>query len=68
SGVSKGSPADSAGLREKDVIVEFNKVKIENIYDYVYTLQSVPANIETTLKVERAGQTLELKITPKLKD
>jgi Tol biopolymer transport system component len=68
SGVSKGSPADQAGLQEKDVIVEFNKVKIENIYDYVYTLQSVPANIETTLKVERSGHVLDLKITPKLKD
>jgi Tol biopolymer transport system component/putative aminopeptidase FrvX len=68
SGVSKGSPADQAGLQEKDVIVEFNKVKIENIYDYVYTLQSVPANIETTMKVERAGGVKELKITPKLKD
>lgn len=68
SGVSKGSPADIAGLREKDVIIEFNKIKIENIYDYVYTLQSVPANKETTLKVERNGEPVELKITPKLKD
>jgi hypothetical protein len=68
SGVSKGSPADLAGLQEKDIIIEFSGVKIENIYDYVYTLQSVKANAETKMIVKRGDQTKELKITPKLKD
>ncbi|WP_413291485.1 M28 family peptidase [Bdellovibrio sp. HCB337] len=68
SGASKDSPAAQAGVQEKDVIVEFDGVKIENIYDYVYTLQSVKPNVETILKVQRNGQVLDLKITPKLKD
>ncbi|MBS1971902.1 MAG: M28 family peptidase [Bdellovibrionales bacterium] len=68
SGASKDSPAAQAGLLENDVITEFDGVKIENIYDYVYTLQSVKPNVETTMKINRAGQTKEVKITPKLKE
>jgi Tol biopolymer transport system component len=68
SGVSKGSPADQAGLQEKDVIVEFAGVKIENIYDYVYTLQSVKANVQTKMVVKRGDLTKDLVITPKLKE
>jgi len=68
SGASKDSPAALAGVQEKDVIVEFDSVKIENIYDYVYTLQAAKPNVETTLKVKRGDAILDLKITPKLKD
>jgi Tol biopolymer transport system component len=68
SGVSKDSPAAMAGLKEKDVIVEFNGTKIENIYDYVYTLQAAKANEETVIKVRRGDSVEDLKITPKLKE
>jgi Tol biopolymer transport system component len=68
SGASKDSPAAQAGLQENDVITEFDGVKIENIYDYVYTLQAVKPNVETTMKINRGGQVKEVKITPKLKE
>ncbi|MBX3040836.1 MAG: M20/M25/M40 family metallo-hydrolase [Bdellovibrionaceae bacterium] len=68
SGSSKGSPAEKAGLREKDVIVEFNGTKIENIYDYVYTLQTVKPDAETSIKAMRAGKLMEFNITPRLKE
>ncbi len=68
SGASKDSPAAQAGIQENDIIVEFDGVKIENIYDYVYTLQAVKPNIETLIKVKRQDKIKELKITPKLKD
>lgn len=68
SGASKDSPAAQAGVQENDVIVEFDGIKIENIYDYVYTLQAVKPNVETSLKVTRGGQVKDLKIIPKLKD
>ncbi|HEY8271964.1 MAG TPA: M20/M25/M40 family metallo-hydrolase [Pseudobdellovibrionaceae bacterium] len=68
SGASKESPAAQAGIQENDVIVEFDGIKIENIYDYVYTLQAVKPNVETVMKVKRGDQIKELKITPKLKD
>lgn len=67
-GASKDSPAEVSGIKEKDIIVEFDGTKIENLYDYVYTLQSVKPNKETVLKVMRAGELVELKITPKLKE
>lgn len=68
SGVSKDSPAEKAGLKDKDIIVEFGKTKIDNIYDYVYTLQSIKPNQETTIKVKRDQALLEFKITPLLKE
>lgn len=68
SGVSKDSPAEKAGLKEKDIIVEFDGGKIENIYDYVYKLQSVKPNSETVIKVMRSGQVQDFKITPALKE
>lgn len=67
-GASKDSPAELAGLKDKDIIVEFDGTKIENLYDYVYTLQSVKPNKETIMKVIRDGKTQDLKITPKLKE
>jgi hypothetical protein len=68
SGVSKDSPAEKAGLKEKDIIVEFGGAKIENLNDYTYSLQTVKPDKETGLKVKRGEQVVELKITPKLKE
>ncbi len=68
SGTSKDSPAEKAGLKAGDVILELNSAKIENLYDYVYCLQAMKANVETPLKVSRKGQILDLKIVPALKE
>lgn len=68
SGTSKDSPAEVAGLKEKDIIVEFDGRKIENLYDYVYTLQAVKPSKETSIKILRAGQEKTFSITPKLKE
>ncbi|MGZ3806224.1 MAG: M28 family peptidase, partial [Pseudobdellovibrionaceae bacterium] len=68
SGAAKDSPAARAGIQENDIIVEFDGLKIENIYDYVYSLQAVKPDVETLIKIKRGDQIKELKITPKLKD
>lgn len=68
SGTSKNSPAELAGLKSGDVIIEFDRVPVENIYDYVYTLQTVKPDIATKIKVIRNTQTVELEIIPKLKE
>lgn len=68
SGVSKDSPAQKAGLREKDIITEFAGTKVENIYDYVYALQAAKPDAETPIRVRRDGKDVELKIVPKLKE
>lgn len=67
-GASKDSPAELAGLKDQDIIVEFDGTKIENLYDYVYTLQSVKPNKEAIMKIQRDGKIHEVKITPKLKE
>jgi membrane-associated protease RseP (regulator of RpoE activity) len=68
SGTSKDSPAEKAGLIAGDVIVEVGKTKIENIYDYVYVLQSMKPNEPINMKVLRAGKEEDLKVVPSLKD
>lgn len=68
SGTMKGSPAETAGLQDKDIIVEFDGVKIDSIYDFVYTLETVKADVETTIKVLRDNKEVSFKIVPKLKE
>ncbi len=67
SGTTKSSPAEKAGLLEGDVIVSLGGIKIDNIQDYVYCLQSMKANEKTPLKVVRQGKLLDLEIVPTLK-
>ena len=64
SGVSKGGPADLAGLRSEDLVVELGGKKIETIYDYTDAISSLKAGKESKVTVIRKGKTLELKITP----
>lgn len=68
SGTAKDSPAEKAGLKTGDVITNFDSIKIDNIYDYVYTLQSVKPNVKTKIQVLRDGKSLVLDITPTLKE
>ena len=64
SGVTKGAPADQAGLKQGDIIVELAGRKIENIYDYTFALEAVKPNEEISIVVERDGERIELRITP----
>lgn len=68
SGTAKNSPAEKAGLLEKDVIIELAGTKVENLYDYVYCLQAMKPNFEVDIKVVRNGKTLSLRILPTLKE
>jgi hypothetical protein len=64
SAVSAGGPADLAGLRAGDVIVEFAGREITNIYDYTYALDAVKIGEPTTVVVLRGGERLALTVTP----
>lgn len=68
SGTSEKSPAEKAGLKGQDVIVELAGQKIENLYDFTYALQMVKPGAEVTIKVLRNQALLDLKITPGVKD
>ncbi|MGZ5021966.1 MAG: M28 family peptidase, partial [Chthoniobacterales bacterium] len=64
SGVRGGSPAEAAGLKGGDVIVEFAGQKIANIYDYTYALDAVKIGQSVEIVVERDGQRVNIKATP----
>jgi Tol biopolymer transport system component len=64
SGVAKGGPAATSGLRGGDVIVELAGRKVENIHDYTFAMDALKIGQETTITVVRAGERHEFKITP----
>lgn len=68
SGTSEKSPAEKAGLRAQDIIVELAGQKIENLYDFTYALQMVKPGSEVNIKVMRNQAIVDLKITPGIKD
>ncbi len=64
SGVRAGSPAEKGGLQGGDVIVEFGKQKVANIYDYTYALDAVKIGQPVEVVVERKGISTRLSVTP----
>ena len=63
-GVKDGSPAQKAGLKSDDTIIEFNGFKIKNIYDYVYALKDSKPGVPTSLVVLRDYRPLSLVVVP----
>jgi len=64
SGVRAGGPADKAGLKGGDIIVEFGGTKITSIYDYTYALDAVKIGQAVNVVVMRDGQRVALTVTP----
>ena len=64
-GVSKGSPADKAGLQRSDVIVEFNGETIRDINDLMYVVAATEVGKSVEVIVLREG-TEEKRLTVKL--
>jgi len=56
--VEEGSPADEAGLRRGDVIVEVNQKKVDNLRDYRAALGRVGSADSLLLLVRRGGNVL----------
>ncbi|HKA53387.1 MAG TPA: M28 family peptidase [Candidatus Binatia bacterium] len=63
-GVAKGGPAEQAGVRGGDVIVELAGKKVENIYDYTYAVDALQIGVPVSLVVLRGEQRLTLTVTP----
>ena len=68
SGVRAGGPADKAGLKGGDVIVEFGGQKIANIYDYTYALDAVKIGEPVEVVVLRDGERVKLTVTPEARN
>ncbi|GMW01046.1 MAG: hypothetical protein AMXMBFR84_21830 [Candidatus Hydrogenedentota bacterium] len=52
-GVSKGGPAEAAGIRSGDVIVKVGGKTIGNIYDYTYAIEALKVGEEIDIVVLR---------------
>jgi len=64
SGVAKDGPAEKAGLKGGDVIVQLGGKKIENIYDYTNAISALKIGEASDVIVLRRDKTLQLKIIP----
>ena len=61
--IEKDSPAEKAGLKIGDIIVEFNGEKIESVSQLLSAKRDFRAGDTTTLKVWRSGEYVDLTIT-----
>ena len=68
SGVRAGGPADKAGLKGGDVIVEFGVQQITNIYDYTYALDAVKIGEPVEVVVVRNGNRMKLTVIPEARN
>ena len=64
SGTTAGAPADVAGVKGGDIIVELAGQNIENIYDYTAAIDGLKIGQETSIAVMRGDERVEMKITP----
>ena len=68
SGVRAGGPADKAGLKGGDIIVQFGGQQIANIYDYTYALDAVKIGEPVEVVVLREGKQVKLTVTPEVRN
>ena len=62
SGVSAGTPADVAGLKAGDIIVEFGGAPVKDLYEYSNALYSRKPGDEVDVVVLRGGSRLTLHV------
>ncbi|QEG24257.1 M28 family peptidase [Mariniblastus fucicola] len=62
--VKSGGPAQQAGVRGGDVILELAGTKIENIYDYTAVIDRLKPGQKVKIRIQRGTETMELELTP----
>jgi S1-C subfamily serine protease len=60
--IREGSPAAKGGLKAGDIMTEFDRKRIQNLYDFTYALRSKKAGDEVNVKVLRDGKAVEAKV------
>ncbi len=61
-GVTAGKPADKAGIKKGDAIVEIGGKKVANIYEYMHHLSELKEGQKVTVKVRREGEIISLPV------
>jgi len=64
SGVSKGGPADAAGVKSRDIIVELAGKQIENIYDYTHAIEGLKIGQPVKMTVLRNDERVVIEVKP----
>ena len=59
-GVTPGSPADKAGVRKGDIVVEFAGTPVKDLYQYTDALRAHKPGDVVKVVVERDGQRVTL--------
>lgn len=68
SGVSPAGPAEAAGLRRGDTIVEVDGQPIENLYDFTYALEALRVGEAAQIVILREGRRMTLPVVPRSRD
>lgn len=63
SSVVTGSPADKAGLKEKDIIIKINSTNIDDKTSLTSALNQFKVGNDVSLTVVRNGKTITIKVT-----
>lgn len=63
SGVKEGGPAEKGGMQAGDIIIKFGEKTVENIYDFMYAMQSYKPDDVVDFVVLRDGKEVNLKLT-----
>jgi aminopeptidase YwaD len=62
-GISEGRPAEKAGMKKGDVIVQLGDYKTTDMMEYMKALGKFSKGKSTTVKVKRGNEVLELPVT-----
>jgi S1-C subfamily serine protease len=61
--VQNNSPAAKAGLKQGDLLVEFDGKPVQNLYDFTYALRSKKVGDIVPVVVKRNGQDVKVNVT-----
>ena len=61
-GISANKPAEKAGLKADDVILQLGEYKVKDIYSYMDALNKFKKGEHTTVLVNRAGEKIEKEV------
>jgi hypothetical protein len=61
--VQNNSPAAKAGLRQGDLLIEFDGKPIQNLYDFTYALNAKKPGEVVVVVVKRNGQDVKVQVT-----